>query len=176
MAESFKFFLSQHLDLPTRSWQNSGCGVSSLLMVMKYWQDKSRGVGRKLPDLSRLYQIGLNRRSYVEGVGWRHTGLVGLAKIYGFKRSKNYDLSVWSDAEARGHLEKALKTGPVIVSVYEKYQPQKGGGHLAVLLSLSDKKAVIYDPDSKTRAGVRKDIPTVKFLAAWKKRYIVVRA
>jgi hypothetical protein len=169
--------LSQHLDLKNKDWQKAGCGIVSLLMLMEH----QRGAGQrnkfKLPDINKLYQAGLNRRAYIKGVGWRHTGLVGLAKIYGFKQSQAYDLANQPDKQAKqaeDFLKGELAKSPVIASVYSKYEPGRGG-HLAVLLSLSSKKAILLDPDSRTREGIYKEIEATKFIAAWKKRFIVVQ-
>ena len=62
---------SQRLDFKDQDWQEKGCAIASLLMIM----DRLKPVGKKLPNLNKLYQVGLNRRAYIAGVGWRHSGL-----------------------------------------------------------------------------------------------------
>jgi hypothetical protein len=166
--------LSQYLDLKSKKWQTSGCGVASLLMLMRYLQVLGKNSNRRLPSADKLYQVGLNRRSYIKGVGWRHSGLVGLAKIYGFKNTKRYDLAKMSFDQALAKLKAELKTGPVLVSVFSKYEPWRGG-HLVVLLSLNKTKAEVLDPDTKVRSAVYRKLPARKFLSAYKSRFIAVR-
>lgn len=161
---------SQRLDFKNKLWQKNGCAIASLLMLMEYLPS----AGRKLPTLNDLYQVGLNRGAYIPKVGWRHSGLVGLAKIYGFKTSRAFDLAKLSDEEAQKILQTELKIGPVLASVFYNYEPGQGG-HIVCLLSLNKVKAVVLDPDSQTKDGVLKELPTEKFISAWKKRFIAVR-
>ncbi len=163
-----KKYYSQHLDIKNPFWREKACGIASLLMSMELLKAGKNN----LPDLNKLYQVGLNRSSYIKGVGWRHTGLVGLAKIYGFKHSKNFDW--FGDKDPILKLKKALQSGPVIASVYSKYEPGRGG-HLVVLMSLSTTKAIVLDPDSKTRSEILRELPADKFLKGWKGRVILVR-
>lgn len=166
--------LSQHLDLKSKSWQQAGCGVVSLLILMRYLEAQRKNLKRSLPLAGKLYQVGLNRRAYIKGVGWRHSGLVGLAKIYGFKNTKRYDLAKEPFDQALTKLKAELKKGPVLVSVFSKYEPGRGG-HLVVLLSLSETMAEVLDPDTKVRSTVYRKLPAQKFIAACKGRFIAVR-
>ena len=148
----------------------------ALKIMMEYWQKEGSHRKSGVPSANQLYRVGLNRRSYLFNVGWRHTGLVGLAKLYGFKRSRAYDLAPWkmSKAEALIILKREVDKYPVIVSVYSNYIPRKGG-HLPVLLSLNRKRAVLLDPNTKNRKKVKIKISAKKFLDAWKQRFIVIR-
>ena len=166
--------LSQYLDLKNKNWQKAGCGVVSLLMLMRYLQAGGKNSNQRLPSADKLYQVGLNRRAYIKGVGWRHSGLVGLAKIYGFKNTKRYDLSKMSFDQSLTKLKLELKTDPVLVSVFSKYEPGRGG-HLVVLLSLSKTVAEVLDPDTKVQSAVYRKLSAQKFLSAYKSRFITVR-
>ena len=164
---------SQYLDFTNKERQKHGCGIASLAMLMDYINHLSH-TNKNIPSLDKLYQVGINRRAYIKGVGWRHSGLVGLAKIYGFKKSQAYDLSRFSDVEALRILKQKLKQGPVLASIYSKYKTA-GNGHLIGLLSVTKQEVVVLDPDSKTKQQVLRHLPVAKFIRAWKKRFIAIR-
>lgn len=143
------------------------------MMLMRYRQVAGVNQARTLPELDKLDRVGVNRRAYRSPAGWSHTGLVGLAKIYGFKHSGRYDLAEQSFDQALIELKKQLEQGPVIASVYFKYRPGQGG-HLLVLERLTDKQATVWDPDTPVRDRIKQQIPAERFLSAWKKRFIVI--
>lgn len=156
---------SQHLDLSHDEHKLKGCGIACLAMLL----------GDQSPGLDELYHLGLEQGAYISGVGWSHTGLVNLAKHFGLDNSRNYDLAALSLDEAITKLKTELKNGPVVVSVFPKFDPGSRDGHLVILLSLSDAKAEVLDPDTTDRTQIRQTIPADRFLNAWKKRLIVVR-
>lgn len=164
---------SQYLDFTNKERQKHGCGIASLAMLMDYINHLSH-TNKNIPSLDKLYQVGINRRAYIKDIGWRHAGLVGVAKVYGFKNSQAHDLSAFSDVEALQILKQKLKQGPVLASIYSKYKTA-GSGHLIGLLSLTKQEAVVLDPDSKIRRNVYRQLPLGKFIRAWKKRFIVIR-
>jgi len=165
---------SQHLDFKNKHFIVSGCGIMSLLMLMEYLKTSGKHQKDNLPTPDKLYQIGLNRRALIKDIGWRHTGLVGLAKLYGFKSSQNYDWSKLPSSQALKYLQTTIKQGPVMASVYSKFKP-KQGGHLVVLLSLTPNRAIVLDPDDTDRSKIKKTLSTKKFLQAWKGRIIEVK-
>ncbi|HEY4484053.1 MAG TPA: C39 family peptidase [Candidatus Paceibacterota bacterium] len=156
---------SQSLDLNQEEWQRSGCGIASLGMIL----------GNKISDLNELYQLGLDTNAYLPGIGWKHQGLVDLAKHFGFLSSYNLDLAQMDTSEALAKLKDELKNGPVIVSVFAHYEHGHKEGHLIVLSSLNDSEAEVLDPAAPTREDIHQLIPTEKFVTGWKKRLIVVR-
>ena len=164
MATSLPFY-SQYLDIKNPDWQGKACGVASLAMLL----------GAKAPSLDELYQLGLDRKAYLPGVGWRHAGLASLAKHFGFKNSYNLDLAKEDMESALAKLKAELKNGPVMVSVFARYEHGHKEGHLVVLLSLNDKEAEVLDPNVLDKKQGLQLIPAAKFIAGWKKRLIVVR-
>lgn len=168
--KEFPKLYSQYLDFKKRRYQKNGCGTASLLMLMELKGETEK----KLPNLDELYEIGLQQEAYLEGVGWRHAGLAVLARGYGFNKSKNFDWAKLSLEQALVKLKKELEKGPVMASVYSDFN-LKCGGHLVVLLSLTDKKAVVLDPAMTERPKVKRSISAQKFAKAWKKRIIVIR-
>lgn len=160
-----KKYYSQYLDIKNPVWREKACGIASLGMIL----------GDEVSSLEELYQLGLNDGAYLPGVGWRHAGLVDLAKHFGFLSSYNLDLAQMDTSEALAKLKGELKNGPVIVSVFAHYEHGHKEGHLIVLLSLNDSEAEVLDPAAPTREDIHQFIPTEKFVTGWKKRLIVVR-
>ena len=168
-----EYLLSQHLDIMRLDRRRVTCGVVSLLMLMRYRQLNGANQDQTLPDLDKLDRVGVNRRAYKPGQGWSHSGLVGLAKIYGFKRSCSYDLADRPLGQTLTELRKHLNSGPVIASVYFKYRSGQGG-HLLVLEQLTRRQVTVWDPDSHSRSKIRYSLSAERFLPAWKKRFIVI--
>ena len=157
---------SQHLDLSHDEYKLKGCGIASLGMLL----------GDKVTNLDELYHLGLDQGAYVPGIGWRHAGLANLAKHFGFKNSYNLDLAKESLEVALNKLKEELAQGPVLASVWGKYEVGYPDGHIVVLLSLTDEQAEVLDPAAKDHADIHQFIPAVTFITGWKKRLIVVRA
>ncbi len=164
MTTSLPFY-SQYLDIKNPNWRGKACGIASLAMLL----------GGKVFNLDDLYQKGLDEGAYLPGVGWRHAGLVSLAKDFGFKNSYNLDLAGDDMESALIKLKTELKNGPVMVSVFSCYEHGHKEGHLVVLLSLNDKEAKVLDPNVLEKEQGLQLIPMTKFISGWKKRLIVVR-
>lgn len=156
---------SQHLDLSHDEHKLKGCGIASLGMLL----------GDKVTNLDELYHLGLDQDAYVPGIGWKHAGLANLAKHFGFKNSYNLDLAKESLEVALNKLKEELEKGPVLVSVWGKYEVGYPDGHIVVLLSLNDDQAEVLDPAAKDHADIHQFIPATKFINGWKKRLIVIR-
>lgn len=159
---------SQHLDFAKPAWRKSGCAIASLGMIMALQKPK------KKINLAEIYERGLDKEAYLKGVGWRHQGLAQLAKSYGFKEAKAFDLAAKDLAAAMRKLKQELKNGPVMVSVFSKYIVGRNG-HLVVLLGLTDESALVLDPDTRSRLKIAREIPLATFWPAWKKRFIVIK-
>lgn len=168
------FLLSQHLDFKNEKYRGNGCGIVSLLMLMRYWQSKGMPEKNTLPSPDQLYKIGLERGAYVKDVGWSHAGLAELAKYYGFGQSQNFDWAKERPTIALAKLKRELKNGPVLASVFYQYK-LGNGGHLVVLESLTRDKVKVWDPDKKDRIKIEKTMSLGEFLKAWKRRIIIVR-
>lgn len=156
---------SQFLDVKNKHWRNKSCGIVALKSVLEYWKGGSI-------DVNALMRRGVKHGAYLRGVGWKHAGLVLLAKQCGF-RAKNFDWAKFPDRKAWKELEAKLGRGPVIASIYKNLKP-KTSGHLVVITGI-DRRFVHYnDPDSKTRKGIKRRASKNVFLRGWKKRIIVV--
>ncbi len=169
-------FFSQLADVRTRAWRYRGCGVVSLKMVLEYWHLRDRR--NQSPAIAELLAKGLDIGAYLDAVGWIHSGLVAVARQFGYDgfNRDHADLSLTPllSREAFEHLEKDLKRGPLLASVYSGFDPDKGGGHIVVVVAVHDGLVEINDPaDMKEREG-RKAFAVEAFLKAWKRRYIAV--
>ena len=155
---------SQFLDVEDKNWKIRACGIVSLKVVLEYW-----GIKENIKD---LIDLGLKKNAYISGVGWKHDGLVSVAKEFGFS-GMNYD---WFKDEPKDAFEKLLpnlEKYPVIASIYNNFK-LGGSGHLVVLLGYQNGQIFFNDPDSKTRKGIQKKVGLEKFLTGWKRRIIVI--
>lgn len=164
-------FYSQHLDVSPKKWKNRSCGIVALKMVMDFWgmqRTRYRPIG-----FTDLIKKGVKNNAYIPKIGWRHKGLVRIAKQYGFS-ANNHDDAALSDGIAFRHLREHLFYGPVIASIHRNLNP-KSHGHLVVISKIEKNDVYYSDPDSYTRRAVPRKAPKKKFIRGWKKRIITVR-
>lgn len=163
---------SQYLDIRSKQWNWRSCGIVSLFMVLAFWDPTL-----KRTDIPRLIKYGIASGAYREGVGWTHQGLLDMATALGFV-GKRFDLFKRDDDAAFKTLLTHLKKGPVIVSIYKDFDPQKGGGHLLVVTGYKEQnnKITIFiaDPDARDHAQIGYAIPKTKLFKGWKRRFIAI--
>ncbi|MBI4160281.1 MAG: C39 family peptidase [Candidatus Yanofskybacteria bacterium] len=161
---------SQFLDVRRKSWQNKACGVAAVKMVVDFWN----GVGKQVRNFTcdDLIDLGLKNDAYLENIGWKHTGLIKIARKLGLA-GKNFD---WFDQPPKIAFKKIipwLKKYPVIVSIYLNFRPNYSS-HLIVLTSFDSKTIFYNEPAAKTRRGIKRRVSLKKFLRGWKRRIIVI--
>lgn len=157
-------FYSQFNDITAAEWKKVGCGITSLAMIIDYYQPKP-------PLVDTLLQEGIKADAYISNAGWTYAGLIGISKKYGLT-GQSYDLGAATMDSAFNSLQAALTDGPVIVSVHYKFEPENPIPHLVVANGVRDGKLYYNDPAAE--AG-NLFIPISTFKAAWKKRYIEIR-
>ncbi len=157
-------FYSQFRDIDQTYWKKVGCGVTSLAMVINYYQPEAVTVNALLKE-------GVTQGAYNNVYGWSHKGLIELSETYGFK-GKSYDLGKLGKTAAYEQFKRSLETGPVIVSVHYKFDPRSSIPHLVVIDGIQGD--FLYYNDPAASSGTKK-ISIVDFQKGWKKRYIVVR-
>jgi ABC-type bacteriocin/lantibiotic exporter with double-glycine peptidase domain len=157
-------FHSQFTEIDSSTWQKVGCGITSLAMIIDYYQSDSISVNVLLGQ-------GILAGAYNNNAGWIHQGLISLAKKYGLD-GKSYDLSSLTKSKALTSLQVALQDGPVMASIHYKFNPKSTIPHLIVVDGIRD--GVVYYNDPAAKTG-QKQISTNDFLLGWKKRYIVIR-
>jgi ABC-type bacteriocin/lantibiotic exporter with double-glycine peptidase domain len=156
-------FYSQFKDIDSVSWQKVSCGIASLAMVIDFYKPASA-------TPNTLLKQGIAAGAYDTNAGWKHSGLVALAKTYGLDGT-NYDLTSSDSKSAFTTLKSYLKKGPVIVSVHYKFDPKSPIPHMVVIDGISSDTLYYNDPASKTG---QQQISVEKFLAAWKQQFIVI--
>jgi uncharacterized protein YvpB len=157
-------FFSQFADISSPKWRGIGCGVTSLAMLIEFYEPDSVTV-------DQLLSRGISSGAYLQNAGWKHQGLIDLSRRYGLG-GKAYDLSNKSKATALLKLKEQLADGPVMVSVHYKFDPTSTIPHLAVINGIEN--GMVYYNDPAGKKGGEK-ISEEKFLKAWKKRFIVIR-
>ena len=158
-------FYSQFTDITSPTWKKSGCGVTSLAMLIDFYKPGT-------VKLNTLLKEGINAGAYIESAGgWTYAGLIGISKKYGLG-GKAYDMKDSSMETAFGELTSALKKGPVMASVHYTFDPKNPIPHLVVINGVKDGMVYYNDPAEKAGAG---SISISKFQKSWKKRYIEIR-
>lgn len=156
-------FYSQFVDITSPEWKKIACGVTSLAMIIEYYEP-----GTVTPDA--LLTKGINSGAYIKNAGWSHQGLANLAAKYGLV-GKTGDFTKLDKATALADIKEVLKDGPIIASVYYKMQPGHPIPHLVVINGIDGDTVYYNDPATK---GTQ-TISTENFMKAWKKRFISVR-
>ncbi len=156
-------FYSQLTDITSPAWKKVGCGITSLAMIIDYYKPKV--------SVNTLLGQGIALGAYKNNAGWTYAGLIAVAKKHGFE-GKTYDLGKSTTKAAFAEIQEQLKDGPVMASIHYKFEPTNPIPHLVVINGISD--GMVYYNDPAAKEGEKK-ISTAGFLAAWKKRFIVIR-
>ena len=157
-------FYSQFTDITSPKWQKVGCGVTSLAMIIDYYE-------KDLISVDKLLTQGIAEGAYLQDAGWTYKGLISLGNKYGLD-GDSYDLAKLSEKTAFAQFKASLNDGPVIASIHYKFDPKSTIPHLVVINGIKDDIVYYNDPAAKTG---EKTISTTDFLKAWKKRFIVIR-
>lgn len=157
-------FYSQFSDIESGKWQKVGCGIASLAMLIELYNP---GV----VSVNALLKEGIAADAYLEDDGWKHDGLILLAKKYNLK-GERFSFPELSKKDAFNKLVDELSKGPVMTSVHYGFDPKSTIPHLVVINGVASTTVYYNDPAEKSGNG---EISVEKFLKAWKKRYIAFR-
>lgn len=169
-------YYSQYLGVADIAWQPRACGIACLKMLLE-----SRGV--QTPPLDEMILQGEALGAYGES-GWKHDGLMALAKQYGVKLSRNE----WRQSETKtpdelneegvNFLISELRAGrPVLVSAIKKFQ-EDDKFHMVVLTGFEEKDAILtgfyyHDSAAQSRGeGENLFVPMDIFRTKWRKMAI----
>ncbi len=157
-------FYSQFRDITQSSWKKAGCGVTSLAMVINYYDPGSVTVNTLLKE-------GIASGAYNNTYGWSHRGLINLSETYGLE-GESYDLGKLGKTASYEKFKSFLVDGPVIVSVHYKFDPRSSIPHLVVIDGIDGDYLYYNDPAA---TGGKRKISVTDFQKGWKKKFIVVR-
>lgn len=157
-------------------WRTRACAIASLKMVIDYWASSWKEC--RSATLSELLEAGLREGAYREGVGWDHRGIAAVARSLGYS-AMNRDLAPRSPHPATPEeswrvLKEDLMNGPVLVSVWSKFDPMVKGGHVAVAWKIEDDQIGISDPEETSPENAWKVFSKEEFLKSFKQRTIVI--
>lgn len=157
-------FHSQIQEIKSHTWQQQGCGITSLAMIVDYYSTAPVSVNTMLGQ-------GIALNAYVHNVGWSYAGLIAVSRQYGLD-GKSYDLGKSAMGDAFKQFQASLKDGPVIASIHYKFDPESPLPHLVVIDGISE--GIVYYNDPAAKTG-QKQISVTDFKKGWKKRFIVIR-
>ncbi|HVY35802.1 MAG TPA: C39 family peptidase [Candidatus Paceibacterota bacterium] len=155
---------SQIRDISSVVWQQKGCGVTDVAMIVDFYKPNNTTVQKVLEE-------AIAAGAYQKGVGWKHDGLAALAAKHGLVGT-TLDLSMLKTNDAFHHFEDVVKEGPVIASIHRGFDPKSPYGHLIVITGVDD--MLVYYNDPGKRDGIR-SVSIADFKNGWKKRLIVIR-
>ena len=157
-------FFSQLKDIQSPQWQQVGCGITSLAMMIDFYKPDAVSV-------NGLLQQGIIAGAYDDKAGWNLGGLIQLGQRYGLAGSF-YDLSALSAKTALSKFKTLLSTGPLILAVHNRFNPKSTVPHLVVIDGI--KNNVVYYNDPAAKSG-KKQISVSNLIRGWKKKMIVLR-
>jgi len=155
---------SQVSDISSVAWQQKGCGVADVAMIVEFYKPKTTSVQKVLEE-------GIKGGAYVKNVGWSHAGLAALALKHGLV-GKTFDFSPLKRLDAFSQFKKMVREGPLIASIHRGFDPKSPYGHLIVVTGFDER--LVYYNDPGKRDGKRQ-VAIADFLSGWKKRLIVIR-
>lgn len=150
------------------AWAYRMCAICSLWMLLKH-RDPSFAVAPM-----ELVRQALAKNAYLENIGWRHWGIVQLAKDYGLNL-KYAEKFFYSPEEkeigAKIISDDIKKNRPVIVSVFHHLNPAKGS-HMVVVHGMQEFNGkpigyYIQDPDASFR-GHNYFLTKEEFFSGWR--------
>ena len=169
-------YYSQYLDVTDELWQPRACGVACLKMLLE-------AKGASVPILDEMIAQGCAIGVHGE-YGWKHDGLVALAKQYGEKISR----AEWRKSEGKTPDElndegiifiiSKLKTKkPVIISAIRKFK-ESDKFHMVILTGFREECREVSgfyynDPDARSKKeGQSLFVPIDILRAKWRKMAI----
>ena len=169
-------YYSQYLDVSDELWRPRACGVACLKMLLE-------AKGEHAPTLDEMIAQGCAIGAHGE-YGWKHDGLVALARQYGVKLSRNE----WRQSESKttdelnedgiNFLISEIRSGrPVIVSAVKNFE-EDDKFHMVILTGFEEESGEVagfyyHDSDTASRGdGENLYVPINIFRAKWRRMAI----
>lgn len=163
-------YYSQYDSEIPEEWKKRSCGIVALRMALSQKREND------IQSSWGLVQEGVSSGAYMEGVGWKHAGLVDLAKKHGaqaFRREfRSWFLKTFYFL-AEQHLVMSLKRG--VVPIVSLTVPDKNDTHLVPLIGYDETGFIYHEPAAHTsEEGGAKHISYADFKKRWRKLAIFV--
>ncbi len=161
---------SQHAEDVEEVWRPRACGIASLRMALE-------ALGSTVDSTQELIEHGLKLGAYIQGVGWKHQGLVELAEARGASAYRREFKKWWWKVHpyfVRRELAAALKRGEVpIISVTVE---GKTDTHLVPLVGYDKSGFYFHEPAAHSATeGANKKISFKDFTARFRNLAIFIK-
>ncbi len=154
-------FYSQLTDITAASWKKVGCGITSLAMLIAFYEPG------ELDSVDSLLAEGIAAGAY-SPEGWTYRGLIDVAAQHGLGGS-THDYRTASMETAFTEMVSDLARGPVMASVHYTFTPTNPIPHLVIINGIKN-GTVYYNDPADTKGGG--SISVAQFKSSWKKRYL----
>lgn len=166
-------------------WEKSSCDILCLKMAIDgFLSAQAKPLS---PSIAEYIKKGVEISAYKDSVGWSHSGLADLAKVFGFSANNCEGVSV---AELREALKQNFLSIISIKWAFEDYRSlkekilfwKKFGGHLALAIGLEDEEGKLkgfYVHHTSLRPEYNwqaKFLPLVKFEQGFTGRCIIIKS
>lgn len=168
--------VNQTLDTGDDAWGKYSCGICVLKMLMVFRKPELHSVSVKT-----LIDQALERKGYIENIGWRHQTLIDLAGLYGVPMGFQKEFFNTPERKKEGIkiISKKLKSGlPVAASVLREFSISNSA-HLVLINGLAKVGPFVTGykiVDSYPgRRGNRYTVSKKEFLSGWRGGMIWLR-
>jgi|SRR3989344_1354134 len=155
----------QWKDTENDEWSGRACSICSLKSILVFCDVKNSDL-----KIMNLIREGLEADGYAEGIGWKHQGLVDIARNHGVELKFQKQFFTGEDKlKGLDFINKNLLKGrPIMATLINR---TKDGGHMVVVHGFEDKgednvNYFILDPDSRGRN--RYSLDREEFLNLWR--------
>jgi len=182
MKLNIQFISQQDPSIP-EEWRGKSCGITCLKMCLDFYK-------KEIPAINELIKEGEIIDARIEGIGWKHDGLVRIAHNHGVPayqeefRSVKVDLfeKTFSSSEFENELttiglqrikDSIVRNVPVIVSFKKGFGSIENNHDLVVIGFDENGGFIVHDPsNSDPKEAVLVDESTFK--SFWRKFAIFV--
>lgn len=175
VKNSVPYFSQRSADVP-HEWRPRSCGVVALRMAL------AGTASGTPPSTAELIEEGLAAGAYIPGTGWKHVGLVKLAKRYGAEAYRKEFKSKVAGSMFGGlllrigmlELKQAVRRGTVpIVSLAV---PESSDTHLVPLTGFTKQGFLYHEPaaDGEGESGAYREVAFGDFKRRWRRLVIFI--
>jgi hypothetical protein len=169
-------YYSQYEDVEALEWQHRVCGLAAVKMAAEAL------LGERIVSLDDLIQQGLEKDAYIEGVGWKHDGLIELLKSFAVSAHRAEYKEEGLEDDGISAMTSALSDGGLVITSVAPGFGDNDGSHLILLTGFRRNEAGELEGFYYNDPGCRNEqdgkdlfVDRLRFLEYWRKLVIFVQ-